>query len=141
MNWEPLRGGISGTLITSESPDFISRRDAMVWNEIKPDRIGHGIMCAKDPILMKEIAKQGIVLETCPTSNLKNNIVKNISEMKKIYSQLKKYKVKFTINTDGPEMYCTNIYKEQELLRKAGILTQKEIDQCTKWAFEASFIK
>jgi len=131
--------GLGITVHTGEEGDLEEMR--FIVNEIKPDRIGHGIMCVKDKELMKEISKQGIVLETCPTSNLKNNIVKDMKEMKNIYSNLKKYKVKFTINTDGPEMYCTNIFKEQELLRKAGILTQKEIDQCTEWAFEASFIK
>jgi adenosine deaminase len=136
---EAKKAGLGLTVHTGEEGDIDEMR--FIVKEIKPDRIGHGIMCVKDIALMKEIAKQGIVLETCPTSNLKNNVVKNIKEMKNIYSKLKKYKIKFTINTDGPEMYCTNIFKEQEFLRKNGILTQKDIDQCTKWAFEASFIK
>jgi hypothetical protein len=38
-------------------------------------------------------------------------------------------------------MYRTNIRKEQEMLLKNGILSQREVDQCTRWAFEASFIK
>ncbi len=131
--------GLGITIHTGEEGDLEEMR--YIVKEIKPDRIGHGVMCAKDPELMKEVAKRGIVLETCPTSNLKNSVVKDIKELKSIYTQLKKYKVKFTINTDGPEMYRTNIFEEQEFLRKNKILTQKEIDQCTKWAFEATFIK
>jgi hypothetical protein len=38
-------------------------------------------------------------------------------------------------------MYRTNVYKEQELLRDAGILTPQAIAKCNRWAFEASFIK
>ncbi len=112
-----------------------------VVEEIKPHRIGHGIMCVKDKDLMRKISKQGIVLEICPTSNLKNSVVKNLAEMKNIIRTLLKHKIKFTINTDGPEMYNTHIYSEQEMLVKNKILTQKEVDQCTKWAFEASFVK
>src|SRR5450755_2586710 len=52
----------------------------------------------------------------------------------------KKHGVRFTINTDGPEMYGTNVHKEQELLRKAGILTPQGIASCNRWAFEASFL-
>jgi adenosine deaminase len=55
-------------------------------------------------------------------------------------SALLKYGVRFTINTDGPEMYRTNVYKEQELLRKALVLTPEAIAQCDRWAFEASFL-
>ncbi|MDP3740706.1 MAG: adenosine deaminase [bacterium] len=112
-----------------------------VVENIKPDRIGHGIICAKDVQLMKQIAKQRIVLEICPTSNLKNSVVKNIGELRTIIRALLKHKIKFTINTDGPEMYRTNIYKEQEFLLKNKIVNQKQIAQCTRWAFESSFIK
>ena len=112
-----------------------------VVREIKPDRIGHGIQCVKDVNLMKELAKQGIVLEVCPTSNLRNSAIKNIGELKNTIRTLLKHKVKFAVCTDGPEMYQTNIYNEQEFLRKNGILSQKELDQCTKWALQASFIK
>jgi len=38
-------------------------------------------------------------------------------------------------------MYKTNIAKEQEFILKNRIMNQKEIDQATKWAFEASFIR
>ena len=112
-----------------------------VVKKIRPHRIGHGVMCVKDPKIMQEMARNKIVLEICPTSNLKNNVVKDVGELKQIIRTLLKNRLKFTINTDGPEMYRTNIYEEQEFLRKSGILTSKEVAQCTKWAFEASFIK
>jgi len=48
MNWEQLQRSISGTLVTPESPDFISRKDAMVWNEIKPDRTPDVIITVKN---------------------------------------------------------------------------------------------
>lgn len=112
-----------------------------VVSKIRPDRIGHGVMCVKDKNLMAEIRKQNIMLEICPTSNLRNSIVKNVAELKSIIRTLLRNKVKFTINTDGPEMYRTNIYKEQEFLKKERILTAQEIARCSKWAFESSFIK
>src|SRR5262249_30065892 len=112
-----------------------------VVENIEPQRIGHGIICVKDQELLKQIAKKKIVLEICPTSNLRNSVVKNVGELRIIIRTLLKHKVRFTINTDGPEMYRTNISKEHEFLQKNRILSQKEIAQCTKWAFEASFIK
>lgn len=136
---EAKQAGLGITIHTGEAGTLEELR--FVVYEIKPHRIGHGIMCVKDKKLMQEIVSQGIVLETCPTSNLKNSAVKNIKELKEIYKSLLKNKIKFTINTDGPEMYRTNIIKEQKFLLDNGVLSQKELDQCTKWAFEATFIK
>ncbi|MBI5530551.1 MAG: amidohydrolase family protein [Candidatus Doudnabacteria bacterium] len=133
------KAGLGITIHTGEAGSL--EELAYVVREIKPDRIGHGILCVKDKSIMKDIIKQGIILETCPTSNLKNNVVKDLKELKNIYRTLLKNKVKFTINTDGAEMYRTNILKEHELLLTNKILTQKEIDNCTKIALESTFIK
>lgn len=133
------KNGLGLTIHTGEVGSLDELR--FVVRNIKPERIGHGIKCTSDEKLMKDIVKNNITLETCPTSNLKNSVVKSLAELKTVYTTLLKNKVKFTINTDGPEMYRTNVYKEQEFLRRAGILTDKQIRQCDKWAFEASFLK
>lgn len=112
-----------------------------VVNEIKPDRIGHGIIAAKNPKLMKKLVENNITLEICPTSNIKNSTVSGMGELRKIIRTFLKHGVKFTINTDGPEMYLTHIHHEQQLLVKHNVMTQKQVEQCTKWAFEATFIK
>src|SRR5262249_55213738 len=37
---------------------------------LRPDRIGHGILAARDPDLMATLRDADITLEICPTSNL-----------------------------------------------------------------------
>lgn len=133
------KAGLGITAHTGEAGTLEELR--FVVREIRPHRIGHGIKCIKDKKLMMEMVERGIVLETCPTSNLKNNVVKSLKELKGIYRTLLQHGVKFTINTDGPEMYRTNILKEQEFLIKHGILTRAEVDQATRWAFESTFVK
>lgn len=133
------KSGLGITIHTGEEGELDELR--FVVRNIKPNRIGHGLLCVKDKQLMRDIAKNKIMLEICPTSNLRNSVVKNVAELKNIIRTLLKNKIKISINTDGPEMYGTNIYEEQEFLRKNGILTAKEIKKCTRWAFEASFIK
>jgi adenosine deaminase len=90
---------------------------------------------------MKKIVENNITLEICPSSNIHNSVVHNIAELKKIIKTILKNKIKFTINTDGSEMYSTSIEKEQEFLLKNKILNREEVERCTKWSFEASFIK
>lgn len=131
--------GLGITIHTGEAGSIDELK--YVVREIKPNRIGHGILCVKDKKLMEDIVANNITLEVCPTSNLRNSVVKNAAELKSIIHTLLKHNIKFTINTDGPEMYKSNIVHEEEFLLKNGILTQTQLDQCTKWAFEASFIK
>ena len=98
-------------------------------------------MAARDKKLMADIVANSITLEICPTSNLRNSVVKNVAGLKTIIKTFLRHRVKFAVCTDGPEMYKTNIAKEQEFILKNRIMNQKEIDQATKWAFEASFIR
>lgn len=131
--------GLGITVHTGEAGSLEELR--FVVREMKPNRIGHGIMCAGDKKLMKEIVQNNITLEICPTSNLRNSVIKSVKQLKTTIRTILKNNIKFAICTDGPEMYKTNVHKEEEFLLKNGILSQKELDQATKWAFEASFIK
>ena len=49
-----------------------------VVEHLRPQRIGHGILAARDPALMRLLADAGVVLEICPTSNL---LTKALGEM------------------------------------------------------------
>ena len=131
--------GLGLTLHTGEEGEVAEMQ--YVVEHIKPDRIGHGIKAAKDPELMKRLVAQGITLELCPTSNIKNSIVTDDAEMKSIIRAFVDNKVRITINTDGPEMYQPNLAKEEDALIQKGIMSQEEIEQATACAFEATFVK
>ena len=90
---------------------------------------------------MKELARQKTVLELCPTSNLRCGVIKSVAAMKEIYQTLYKNGVKLTINTDGPEMYRTNLFKERQFLVDQGIFNSKQIDEFNRNAMKATFIK
>ncbi len=133
------KAGLGVTVHCGETGDQEEMR--YVVREIAPQRIGHGIAAARDPKLMEEIAAAGITLELCPTSNLKNGMVRNERALTAIVRRLLAHGVRLTVNTDGPELYHTNVYKEQQFLLKIGAMTKKEIAQCNQRAFEASFIR
>ena len=141
---EPLfararEAGLGLTIHAGETGNLEELR--YVVSHIRPERIGHGLAAAQDKQLMKDIVKQGIVLELCPTSNLRNSVVKDVAELRTIIRTFIDNGVRFTVNTDGPEMYRTSVVKEEEFLVAENIMTAAEIAQCTKWAFEATFIK
>ncbi len=133
------RAGLGITVHTGEENQLAEMR--YVVKEIRPDRIGHGVECARDRKLMAAVARQGIVLEVCPTSNLRNSVFKDVDAMGAAITTLQANGVRFCICTDGPEMYQTHLYQEQDYLVRNGILTQRDIIRAEKTAFEASFIR
>lgn len=132
--------GLGVTLHTGEEKGSAEEMRYVVEN-IKPDRIGHGIRAANHPDIIESLKENDITLEVCPTSNLKNSMVGSIEELKGILRSFVDTGVKFTINTDGPEMYQSNIVDEEEFLMKNEILSEEEIAQCRKWAFDAAFVQ
>lgn len=112
-----------------------------VINVIRPDRIGHGILASQREDLMQGLVDNDITLELCPTSNLLNSKVDTVDTLRHIIRTLFDFGVKITINTDGPEMYKTNVMKEEDFLLNNSILTEEEIKQCRKNAFSATFVE
>lgn len=106
-----------------------------------PDRIGHGVRSIEDDAVLVLLEEKGIVLEVCPTSNISTRVVKSLADFQKIFAQLKKFGVAFTINTDGPKMLGTNLISEYQKLLHAGILTKEDLLAASKVAKKASFIK
>jgi adenosine deaminase len=107
---------------------------------LHPHRIGHGILCANDEALMRRVASDGIVLEICPTSNLRTRAVKGIEDLRRILDTLRAHNVAFTINTDGPQMLNTTVVKELRLLLDHGIFTEADVRRTIKTAYDASFL-
>lgn len=111
-----------------------------VITTMKPERIGHGIAASRSQKLSELLRVQGITLELCPTSNLRNSVVSGVEELRTSIRALADAGVKLTVNTDGPEMYRTNLIKEESFLLSEKILTEAEIDACREQAFVASFV-
>lgn len=69
-------------------------------------RIDHGLRLADDPVLMKRVADNNILLSLCPLSNVLLKCVDHISEV-----PVRKYLdagVKFSINSDDPAYFGGN---------------------------------
>ncbi|MDR3143930.1 MAG: hypothetical protein LBT64_00305 [Puniceicoccales bacterium] len=108
---------------------------------LRPERIGHGICAAYDARLMSELVRRDIVLEICPLSNLATRAVDNIAQMKHIMRTFLKNGVKFTVNTDWPEVIDKNHLHEQfNWLLREKILDESELRMCNALAFERTFI-
>ena len=83
-------------------------------DDLAPERIGHGIGAASDPKLCERLARDGIVLEVCPGSNVVLGAVTSW-EAHPIQT-LRERGVKVTISTDDPPFFHTTMGYEYERL-------------------------
>jgi len=90
---------------------------------------------------LKLLGDRKIVLEICPSSNIHTGVVSGWEQFRRIFSELKKYQVLYTVNTDGPEMLATNLINEYMLLINNKILTEEDLFKATEIARRVTFIK
>ncbi len=111
-----------------------------VLEYVRPQRIGHGVKAVQDPLLLERLATEGVVLELCPTSNLRTGVVASLEEWRRIFKRLHETGVRYCLNTDGPQMLCTDLARERQMLLQAGILTPEQLAAADATARAASFI-
>jgi adenosine deaminase len=131
--------GLGTTVHAGEEEGWESVDEVLKY--LQPDRIGHGIHAAQDQALCRRLAERGVLLEVCPTSNLHTSVVRDVDELQQIFAVFRQTGVRFSFNTDGPEMLQTTLRDELELAVRAGLVQGQELAQCSAWAREASFLK
>jgi adenosine deaminase len=127
--------------VGEEGGDFGREEVGQVLELLRPDRIGHGILAARDPELMKLLREREVVLEICPTSNLLTKALPDEDALRDVFRTFVENGVRFTIATDGPEMMRTHLRDEFDLLLRVGALTQDELTEANRRGHEASFAR
>jgi aminodeoxyfutalosine deaminase len=85
----------------------------------EPDRIRHGIRAVDDAGVLAEIVDRGLVLDVCPTSNLRTGVVASLAEHP--LPRLRAAGVPCSINTDDPAMFGTDLGREHEVAAELGV--------------------
>jgi adenosine deaminase len=111
-----------------------------VLRELRPDRIGHGILATREPALMDALRDADVTLEVCPTSNLLTKALAGEADVRAVFRTFLDHGVPFTIATDGPEMMRTHLRDEFELLLRVGALDEDEARAANARGHAASFV-
>ena len=112
-----------------------------VVRHLEPDRIGHGIHAAQEPSVCRLLAERGILLEICPSSNLDTQVGKGPEELRDYIKTFQEHGVRFSFNTDGPEMLRTTLREELRQAVRYGFVSKEDLARCGEWAREASFVR
>lgn len=96
-------------------------------------RIEHGIRAIEDPALMKRLADEQIVLDLCPTSNIRLGVMPSWETYPT--RQFIEQGIPITINTDDPGIFNISLTDELERVAYYANLTIDEIAQLQRTAF------
>jgi len=111
-----------------------------VWEAIQllgAERIGHGTSAAQDPKLLAHLAKQGIPLEVCPSSNVATRAVASLDEHP--IQAFRDAGVTITVNSDDPSMFGTSLNQEYEIAARLLGLDAGGVAELARAAVRASF--
>ncbi|MFD1858397.1 adenosine deaminase [Aeromicrobium camelliae] len=111
-----------------------------IWEAIRflgAERIGHGISAAQDTRLLEYLAEHGIVLEVCPTSNVRTRSTPSFEEHP--LPALVAAGVPVTINSDDPPMFGTTLNREYAVAAELLGLDERGVADLARGAVRASF--
>jgi aminodeoxyfutalosine deaminase len=117
-------GGLASVPHAGEAAGPESIRETMT--ALKADRLRHGVRAIDDPELMAELAERHIVLDVCPTSNLRTRGVADLDSHP--LPLLVAAGIACSLNTDDPAMFGTDLGREHEIARGLGVRPKQLFD-------------
>jgi len=128
--------GLGLTIHAGELSGAFSVRDAL--DHVRPSRISHGVRAIEDADLVRRIADEGVVLETCPGSNISLQVFPDFASHP--LRALRDAGCRVTLNSDDPPFFHTSLKQEYEIASQVMGFSDAEIDSMTRTAIEAAFV-
>ena len=126
--------GVPFTIHAGEADGAGSIASAIVFGA---SRIGHGVRALENDLVVETLAKRGITLEMCPTSNIITKAVESYQNYP--ITMLHERGVKVTINTDDPSVEGTTIKEEFKHIIDAFNLSDTDVKTLLMNAVNAAF--
>ncbi|MBI3558419.1 MAG: adenosine deaminase, partial [Deltaproteobacteria bacterium] len=112
-----------------------------VWEAIDllgARRIGHGINSIRDKELMRRLAKDGILLETCPTSNY---ITRSVAEWDQHpLPRFLEAGIPVSISTDDPGIFGVPLAEEYARCKSFLMMSDADLRKIDEYAAQHSFL-
>jgi adenosine deaminase/aminodeoxyfutalosine deaminase len=112
-----------------------------VWTalqQLKTERIGHGLTAWQDRELLAHLAETQVPLEVCVSSNVRTGCIQELK-----HHPLKTYfdlGLLVTLNSDDPAMFGTTLAREYQLAQDTFGFSDEQLKQLARNSFRASFL-
>lgn len=128
--------GLGITVHAGELADAASVRSAL--DHFRPSRIGHGVRAIEDAELVRRIAAEGVVLETCPGSNIALKVFPGFDHHP--FPDLREAGCLLTLNSDDPPYFDTSLAREYAIAAEYFGCDDADLNRMTRTAIEAAFV-
>ena len=105
--------------------------------ELPVTRIAHGVRAIEDPGLVEELARRGLALECCPTSNVVLNVFPSYEQHP--LPRLRDAGVKVTLGSDDPPYFGASIGGEYRVCSERYGWGDDDLREITRTALKAAF--
>ncbi|MEL6523500.1 MAG: adenosine deaminase [Pseudomonadota bacterium] len=106
-------------------------------DDLRVERIGHGVRAIEDPALVDRLADDGIVLEVCPGSNVALGVYRSWSDHP--IEKLRSAGVAVTVSTDDPPFFQTSLTEEYDQLAQTFGWDEETFRSVNQVAVNAAF--
>jgi aminodeoxyfutalosine deaminase len=132
---QAIAAGLHSVPHAGETAGPASVRSAL--DDLRAERIGHGIRSVEDPALLDRLAAEQVALEVCPTSNACTGAVADLAAHP--LPRLLEAGVPVTLATDNPAIFDTDLNREYVLAHDALGLSRAELLAIAATGIEAAF--
>jgi adenosine deaminase len=102
-------------------------------------RIGHGTRSVEDPALVERLAREGVVLEVCPSSNEALGVVRSVAEHP--VRTFLGAGVRCVLSSDDPTLFGTTLLREHERLHVEAGVPLDALGRMAATGFEVAFLE
>lgn len=112
-----------------------------IWEAIDnlgPERIGHGTSAGRDPELIRRLARDGIWVEVCLSSNLQTGAVRDLREHP--LPRFLEAGMRVALCTDNPTVSGTSITREYELAMETFGFSEDDVRRLALMSCAGTFL-
>lgn len=112
-----------------------------IWEALEnlgPQRIGHGTSAGRDPELIRRLARDGVYLEVCLSSNVQTGAVADLRDHP--LPRFLDAGVKVALCTDNPTVSSTTLSREYELAMELFGLSEADVRTLARMSCAGTFL-
>ncbi len=128
----------TGLGLTAHAGEWAGPRSVLdALDDLRVSRIGHGVRAIEDAALVARLARDGIVLEVCPGSNIALGLYPDWGTHP--VARLRDAGVAVCLSTDDPPFFRTRLGWEYDRLAEAFGWTEADFAAMNRGAMDAAF--
>jgi adenosine deaminase len=104
--------------------------------DLRADRIGHGVAAARDAGLMAALAAQGTTLEVCPSSNVALGVATDLADVPLL--RLYDAGVPIALGADDPLLFGPRLTAQYEVARQVHGMTDEQLARLARMSVTGS---